>query len=53
LQNTPFENYQLFDIVSDPYEKNPLDENLKQFQELKSELAQHIRKSGNVPWQKP
>ena len=53
LQNTPFENYQLFDIVRDPYEKSPLDVSSEQFQYLKSELAQHIRRTGNIPWQKP
>jgi hypothetical protein len=52
LQNTPYEPLQLFDIVSDPYEKQPLDENSEKFRELKYELSQHIRKSGAVPWQK-
>ncbi len=51
LQNTPYEQLQLFDIVSDPYEKRPLDENSNVFRELKYELSQHIRKSGAVPWQ--
>lgn len=51
LQNTPYEQLQLFDIVSDPYEKQPLDENSEVFRELKYELSQHIRKSGAVPWQ--
>lgn len=53
LQNTPFENYQLFDILNDPFEKNPIEESSDQFQYLKSELAQHIRRTGNIPWQKP
>jgi arylsulfatase A-like enzyme len=52
LQNTPYEPLQLFDIVSDPYEQQPLDENSEVFSELKYELSQHIRKSGAVPWQK-
>ncbi len=52
LQNTPFEPMQLFDIVADPFEKQPLDENSERFKELKYELSQHIRKSGAVPWQK-
>jgi arylsulfatase A-like enzyme len=51
LQNTPYEQLQLFDIVSDPYEKRPLDENSNVFRELKYELSQHIRKTGAVPWQ--
>lgn len=53
LQNTPFENYQLFDIGADPYEQNPLENSLKEFEELKSEITQYIRKTGNIPWQKP
>ncbi|MEI6275706.1 MAG: sulfatase-like hydrolase/transferase [Prolixibacteraceae bacterium] len=53
LQNTPFENFQLFNIEADPLEKNPLDINLPQFKALKSDLAQHIRISGAIPWEKP
>ncbi len=51
LQNTPFEKYQMFDVVSDPYEEHPLNENMQQFTELKYELSQHIRRSGEIPWQ--
>jgi arylsulfatase A-like enzyme len=53
LQNTPFENYQLFDLESDPFEQHPLEESLQQYIDLKSELSQHIRKSGSIPWQRP
>jgi arylsulfatase A-like enzyme len=53
LQNTPFEDFQLFNIVADPLEKNPLDKNLPQFKELKAALSQHIRIAGAIPWQKP
>lgn len=52
IQNNPFEPFQLFDVVSDPYEKSPLDEELGEFRELKYTLSQHIRKSGAIPWQK-
>lgn len=52
LQNTPYEPLQLFDMVSDPYEKKPLNEDSEAFRELKYELSQHIRKSGAIPWQK-
>lgn len=52
VQNTPFEGFQLFDIETDPYEKNPLDVNMYQFKELKYSLSQHIRKSGAIPWEK-
>lgn len=52
LQNTPYEPLQLFDIVADPYEKEPLDENSEEFRELKNSLSQHIRKAGAIPWQR-
>lgn len=52
LQNTPYEPFQLFNIISDPYEKRPLDENSEEFRELKYLLSQHIRKSGAILWQK-
>jgi len=52
LQNNPYEKYQMFNLESDPYEELPLDENLKQFGELKYGLSQHIRKSGGIAWQK-
>lgn len=52
IQNTPYEPFQLFDIVSDPFETNPLDENSEEFRMLRYELSQHIRKSGAIPWQK-
>lgn len=53
LQNSPYEPLQMFDIWSDPYEKNPLSTNSAIFQELKFSLSQHIRRSGSVPWQRP
>lgn len=52
VQNTPFEAMQLFDVVADPLEQNPLDRKTKEFQELVNLLIQHIRKSGGVKWQK-
>jgi len=53
VQNTPYEKLKLFNIESDPQENNPLNENSKQFKELKFGLSQHIRKAGAIPWQKP
>ncbi len=52
VQNTPFEPLQLFNIFSDPQEKQPLDENSNEFDELKYLMSQHIRKSGAIPFQK-
>ncbi len=52
VQNTPYEQLQLFNLVSDPLEEHPLDKSDKHFGELKSALTQHIRKAGAVPWQR-
>jgi len=52
VQNTPFEEFQLFNIENDPLEKTPLDVNLEQFKELKYGLSQHIRMAGAIPWEK-
>jgi len=52
VQNTPYEELQLFNIESDPFEKEPIDVNQEQYKKLKFELSQHIRKSGIIPWQK-
>ena len=52
VQNTPYEQLQLFNVESDPREEFPLGADLKQFRDLKDGLAQHIRKSGAIPWQK-
>lgn len=51
VQNSPFESLQYFDIITDPYEKVPLDGNLPELKELKFLLSQHIRRSGAIPWQ--
>jgi arylsulfatase A-like enzyme len=53
MQNTPYEQLQLFNIEADPLEKNPLDANSKEAKELKFILSQHIRKAGAIPWEKP
>jgi arylsulfatase A-like enzyme len=52
LQNTPFEPLELFNLENDPVEKIQLKENSEKFNELRYNLSQHIRESGNVPWQK-
>lgn len=52
VQNTPYEELQLFNIELDPLEKIPLDVNQKQFKEMKDGLSQHIRKAGAIPWGK-
>jgi arylsulfatase A-like enzyme len=52
IQNTPFEPLQLFDMLEDPLETQPLPHDHPAFSQLKNALAQHIRRSGAVPWQK-
>ncbi len=53
LQNTPYEPIQYFNINNDEYEKNALDPSEDEiYQELRSQLQQHIRRSGEIPWQK-
>jgi arylsulfatase A-like enzyme len=52
IQNSPFEEMQLFDIEEDPLEQNPLDKSKKEFQEMVITLTQYIRMSGAIKWQK-
>ncbi|MEN6324436.1 MAG: sulfatase-like hydrolase/transferase [Proteiniphilum sp.] len=52
LQNNPFENYGLYNIKNDPYEKEKITNMPEKYKELKNLLARHIQKSGSVPWQK-
>ncbi len=53
LQNSPFEPIQFFNLKEDPYEKNPLDQSHSDaYSNLRSQLQEHIQKSGSVPWQK-
>lgn len=53
LQNTPWEPIQLFNVVADPSEKQPLDK--KQYQQIYELLfrnqMEHIRQTGSIPWQ--
>ena len=52
MQNTPFEALEFFNLKDDPAEKSLLDVNSEKFKELRTDLSQHIRESGNIPWQK-
>jgi arylsulfatase A-like enzyme len=52
LQNSAFEPYQFYNLKDDPLERNPLDpDEFKDFDLLRKELQNHIRKSGSIPWQ--
>ena len=52
LQNSAFEPYQFYHIGNDPLEQNPIDPaDLAAYKELRDHLREHVRSSGNVPWQ--
>ncbi len=53
VQNTPFEDYQLFDLENDPGERYPLAQKHEMYERLKALLRQHIQEAGAIPWQKP
>lgn len=52
IQNTPFEDFQLYDISKDPHEENMITDKPDIFKEMRYRLSQHIQKSGSIPWQK-
>jgi arylsulfatase A-like enzyme len=52
IQNTPFEEMQLFDIEADPLEQHPLDKGTREYQKMVNSLTQYIRMSGAIKWQK-
>ena len=53
LQNTPYEPFQYFNLKEDPYETNPLDpREIEIYDSLRFQLQEHIRESGQIPWQK-
>lgn len=54
LQNTPHEAIQYFDIENDEYETSVIEpsEDDEMYKKLRTELREHIREAGGVPWQK-
>ncbi len=53
LQNTPYESIQFFNLENDEYEKEALDPSEDEiYQTLRFQLQEHIRKAGEIPWQK-
>lgn len=50
LQNNPFSPYQLYDLLEDPRETNPIDLPDKELYLFKA-LTKHIQTSGAIPWQ--
>tara|TARA_B100001093_G_C26757217_1_gene983988 strand:+ start:51 stop:1391 length:1341 start_codon:yes stop_codon:yes gene_type:complete len=52
LQNNPKDDYELFNLESDPYEKNNLiDSEQKIYDQLNKLLMKQIQSSGKIPWQ--
>lgn len=53
LQNNPYEPFQYFNISDDEYETTPLNESKSDnYLMLRTQLMEHIRLSGSIPWQK-
>ncbi len=52
LQNTPYEPIQFFNVGADPYETTPLEPSDSEvYAKLRKQLAEHIQRSGKIPWQ--
>ncbi len=52
LQNTPYEPIQFFNVGADPYENTPLEPSDSEvYAKLRKQLAEHIQRSGKIPWQ--
>lgn len=54
LQNTPHEAIQYFDIGNDEYETTVIEPSADDeiYKNLRTDLREHIRETGGVPWQK-
>jgi arylsulfatase A-like enzyme len=54
VHNHPFEPYQLYNLKTDPLEKNNLAETKRnKYAELATSLRRHYQRAGSTPWQKP
>jgi len=52
VQNSPYEQLELYNLKEDPQEQKPLDRKHKMYRALFSALRNHIIEAGAVPWQK-
>jgi arylsulfatase A-like enzyme len=54
LQNTPYEEYELYNLAKDPLEQNNvIVKETEKYKELNKLLMQHIQRGGQIPWQAP
>ena len=52
VQNSPFEPLELYNLKTDPQERNPLDKKHNMYQRLFTALRNHIIEAGAVPWER-
>ena len=54
LQNTAFQQYELYNLANDPEEKHDLSKSEpKLYSELIAGLMLHVQRAGRTPWQRP
>ena len=54
LQNTAFQQYELYNLANDPEEKRDLSKSEpKLYSELIAGLMLHVQRAGRTPWQRP
>ncbi len=54
MQNDPFSPMELYNLTTNPHEKNNLaTAHKKMFKQLSTALQKHIQGGGAMPWQKP
>ena len=52
LQNTPFEKFQLFNLIDDPLESIDVSNKHRPIvRELTEALRRHVQEAAQVPWQ--
>ena len=52
MQNTPFEDFKLFNLITDAHEQIPLRKSSEHYQRLDGLLTQHIQENERIPWKR-